>query len=108
MIAIVPDPVHSHLSLIFDRSLEALQSAGAATQYVMDRYWLPWQLETSEDSAKNEEQPGLLLFPRDTPPDLLQDGSPAPATPSALHLFLLSDTTTPAINTPQFLNAAHY
>src|SRR5260370_172914 len=38
LIAIVPDPVHSHLPLIFHRSLEALHSAGAATQYVMDRY----------------------------------------------------------------------
>src|SRR5260370_8162551 len=108
MIAIVPDPVHSHLSVIFDRSLEALQSAGAATQYVMDRYWLPWQLETSEDSAKNEEEPGLLLFRRDTPPDLLQDGSPDPDTPSALYVFLVSDTSTAGINGTQFRNAVHY
>src|SRR5260370_39216679 len=33
MIAIVPDPVHSHIALVFDRSGEALQRAARTMNY---------------------------------------------------------------------------
>ena len=66
MMAIVADPVHTHMSLVFDRSLEAITLAAESSNYVMDRYWLPWQpVATSsadgskQDEARTEAEPGL-------------------------------------------------
>lgn len=101
MIAIVPDPVHSHMSLIFDRTLEALRLAAGAMDYVADRYWLPWRLQPdSQDDAVKQEQPGLLLF--------RWDGRPDDPAPKLLYVFLVSDTATQGINGTQFSHAVQY
>src|ERR1700757_2168785 len=42
VIALVPDPVHTHLGLLFDRSVEALQQAAQHQSYTFDRAVLPW------------------------------------------------------------------
>ena len=39
LIATVPDPVASHLSIEFDRALESLQRAAAVEGYSFERYW---------------------------------------------------------------------
>ncbi|HKD81913.1 MAG TPA: hypothetical protein VKH81_19620 [Candidatus Angelobacter sp.] len=108
MIAIAPDPVHSHLSLIFDRTIEALQLSAETMNYEMDRYWLPWQpevaagsaLSTSAEAKGKESEPGLLLF---------RWNGPASASNSkALYIFLVADTSTAGINGSQFRNAVQY
>src|SRR5215831_10994221 len=49
IVAFVPDPVHTHLSLLFDRDVEALQLAvqqhtdDSNDLYAFDRSILPWQ-----------------------------------------------------------------
>lgn len=101
MIAIVPDPVHSHLSLIFDRTIEALQLSAGAMNYVVDRYWLPWQPDpNSQESSARQAQPGLLLF--------RWDGSSDDNQPEVLYVFLVSDTSTAGINGEQFRHAVDY
>src|SRR5262249_31799388 len=76
LIAIAPDPVRTQMSLTFDRTLEGLQLAAQDSDYFMDRYWLPWRVQTKTDGkdtadssdgksrAREEEraaQPGLVL-----------------------------------------------
>jgi hypothetical protein len=74
VVAILPDPVHTHLALFFDRSIEALQQAAQREGYVFDRFILPWdynphqntdlekrQRETEEQRIR-ESYPGLLIF----------------------------------------------
>ena len=109
MIAIAPDPVHSHLSLVFDRTIEALQLSAESMGYVADRYWLPWQpvLARSHseqvqalDTSEKEKQPGLLLF--------RWNGRADPSKPEVLYVFLVSDTSTAGINGTQFHNAVEY
>jgi hypothetical protein len=108
MIAIVPDPVHSHLSLVFDRTVEALQLSAESMNYVVDRYWLPWQPEVTgsnppqeaKDNSEKEKQPGLLLF--------RWNGPAGDSHAKVLYVFLVADTSTAGINGSQFRNAVQY
>lgn len=77
MIATLPDPAHTHLSLGFDRSIEAIQKGAQASgqNYLFSRAWMPWEPETKEESTDfrlraesqflqdtKEDLPGLLIF----------------------------------------------
>jgi hypothetical protein len=75
-IATVPDPVHTHLSLQFDRTLEAIQQAAQDEGYTYDSSWLPWTMRGAEYSSYSdvnaesratvarERCPGIILFRR--------------------------------------------
>jgi hypothetical protein len=76
VIASVPDPVHSHLSLIFDRAVDAILQA-ADNGYVSSYYWLPWRSRGGARKAldslgeyepghdpERERQPGLIVLQR--------------------------------------------
>jgi len=72
--AILPDPAHTHLGLLFDRAIEAIQQAAQRQGYVFDRAILPWDRSPHQDSDLEKRQkeideqrvresyPGLLLF----------------------------------------------
>jgi hypothetical protein len=75
VIAILPDPIHTHLALTFDRGIEALQQAAQRMGYGFDRAILPWDVHPAsapDDLAKRqaaileqrerESYPGLLIF----------------------------------------------
>ncbi len=120
MIAILPDPVHSHMSLVYDRSVEALQLAAESAGYVIDRYWLPWETEgpksgfpqpAVKNAGETESQPGLLMFRWSG--DVAENGEPKNGVPekngaSVLYVFLVDDTSTAGINGIQFSNAVEY
>jgi hypothetical protein len=75
-IATVPDPVHTHLSLQFDRTLEAIQQAAQDQGYTYDSSWLPWTMSGAEyssysdvntearETVARERCPGIILFRR--------------------------------------------
>lgn len=113
MMAIVPDPVHTHMSLFFDRSIDAINLATESANYVMDRYWLPWRpatlagsAEPSGQEAATESQPGLLLFRWNG--SAAEDGEPDANGATLLYVFLVSDTSTDGINGAQFSRAVDY
>jgi hypothetical protein len=114
MMAVVPDPVHTHMALLFDRSIEAINLASESADYVMDRYWLPWRPVASststepaeQDSRGTESQPGLLLFRWNGP--AIQTGEPGNSGATLLYVFLVSDTSTDGINGAQFSRAVNY
>jgi hypothetical protein len=77
LIATLPDPVHTHLSLAFDRSIEAMQKGAQASgqSYLFSRSWMPWEAQSEESSTdfhlreqsrilqdKKEDLPGMLIF----------------------------------------------
>jgi hypothetical protein len=118
IVAILPDPLHTHLSLQFDRKIEAIQQAAQDGGYDYDSSWLPWETEehtfthlTDQDEIEErqdarEEQPGLILFRRRSdktqhPPrqaeDPFQDG---------LAVFVVGEEATRGIHRRQFQNAA--
>jgi hypothetical protein len=112
MIAMVPDPKQTHFALGFDRVIEALQLAAVSMDYVIDRYWLPWDVtqrtdwadydsfkEAMKDQKLKEAQPGLLMF------RLQEKGE---TSESVLYVFLVGETPTAGVNGEQFANALEY
>ncbi|HEY6307635.1 MAG TPA: hypothetical protein VI488_14375 [Candidatus Angelobacter sp.] len=119
MIAIAPDPAHTHLALMFDRTVEAIQLAAGSANYVIDRYWLPWDAaprtdwadynslqRATEDQKQNEKQPGLLLYRWDGKQEVDSNGRAKHA--AVLYVFLVTDTSTAGINGEQFSHSVGY
>ncbi|GAC1417428.1 MAG: hypothetical protein NVSMB62_08130 [Acidobacteriaceae bacterium] len=107
LIAILPDPIHTHLALRFDRSIDDIQSALQRVGWTFDRAWLPWDnrgraaperfndrlLDDSLQRAR-DNTPGALLFRRSR-----SEGEP-------LLVLVVCDTPTSGINPTQFRTAA--
>lgn len=76
VVAILPNPLHTHLPLVFDRAVEAIQEAAQDEGYSYDASWFPWSEEKrkygslDDDMAyrdgreKLEHQPGIMVFRR--------------------------------------------
>jgi hypothetical protein len=76
VIALVANPVQTHLPLLFDRTIEVIQQAAQDENYAYDSSWFPWnhtaksydllsdQEEALELEAKLQEQPGIVVFRR--------------------------------------------
>jgi len=116
VIALAPDPIHTHLSLQFDRTMETIQAAAQDESYVYDSSWLPWQLgvktyplrsdEKSEEGDVDSQNgcPGLLLFrsrvsDHHVARDLYTHG---------LAVFVVSDEPTRGINTDEWNEAIRF
>ncbi len=116
VIAILPDPLHTHLSLQFDRKIEAIQQAAQDAGYDYDSSWLPWQTEEqtfthlpdqdSIDDRKDarEEQPGLILFrKRSDKPEHPFESAQEPFQPG-LAIFVIGEEATRGVHRRQFEN----
>jgi len=122
VIAILPDPVHTHFSLMFDRFAEAIQQGAQDEEYFYDSSWLPWEKnsaagmdrdKSAEQQAKaREDQPGILLFRKRVSADKncpeLGSEKPEPADQpycDGLAVFLVGEEPTNGIHKRQFENA---
>lgn len=75
-IAIVPNPVQTHLPLMFDRAIESIQQAAQDVNYSYDGSWFPWndsdktygslsdQLQADRLEGDLQQQPGIMVFRR--------------------------------------------
>jgi hypothetical protein len=116
VIALVPDPLHTHFSLFFDRSTEAIQQAAQDSEYSYDSSWLPWRTDQhswtrltdagKDDSDKRarENQPGLLLFRSASKPD----SQPDQPYDEGLLVFLVGEEATSGVHKEQFENAVEW
>ena len=111
VIAILPDPAHTHLGLFFDRSIEALQQGVQAKGFVFDRAVMPWvhssPNEKSDYASRSDERakqrqsetfPGLLIFRSGT-------GVADNAKRNDLFVLVVGETPTAGLNKQQFHNA---
>src|SRR6266851_2947117 len=74
VVAILPDPVHTHSAVLFDQFAVAIQEGAQDEKYDFDSSWLPWDEEhtpyalLTDEKASNleeelkENQPGIILF----------------------------------------------
>lgn len=129
LIATVPDPLHSSMTMEYDRTLESIERAAAFAGYTIDRYWLPWDeiyLQPQTDLAKTralsrdqhlrEDQPGLLLFHcvdrlAYYPPCTPLEKTPTDKKDIHTHLllvFLTGETPSSGINKVAFAKAVRY
>ncbi|MGD0445546.1 MAG: hypothetical protein ABSA39_16545 [Edaphobacter sp.] len=127
IIATVPDPIHSHLALDFDRAIDAILLAAADNHYLGSYYWLPWrsQISTSSsgDSTANavrstgadiarERMPGLIIL-RYAPEVSEWKGEKTNdferiTYQRVIYLFLVGETPSLGINGNQLQNAFSY
>ncbi len=129
MIVTVPDPRHTHLSLQFDRTLEAIQQAAQDERYTYDSSWLPWKNTSVEsgglaerkaetkEAARLEACPGLLLFRKATSGvgnTTCKEVAPgAPLSGGALFrcgmlIFVVAEKPTEGLNRRQWDNALQW
>jgi hypothetical protein len=121
LIAIVPDPLHTHFSLSFDRLVEAIQQGAQDEGYLYDSSWMPWETDkpslvlladqdADDDRTKaKEDQPGILLFRRGS----TQGENPSPNGSSGpyhdgLVVFVVGEEPTSGVHKRQFENAARW
>jgi hypothetical protein len=114
-IAIVPNPVQTHLPLQFDRMVEAVQQAAQDVNYSYDSSWFPWNLsDKSYESLSDEEQsaqlesdlqqqPGIMVFRRSLSDD--QDAKPYGG---GLVVFVVAEQPTGGVNDAQFEHALEW
>jgi hypothetical protein len=101
VIAATPDPVHSHLGLFFDRSIDAIQQGAKSRLFQFDRAIMPWpyfDLPASQITGEDkllqrvrESYPGLMIFRK--------------ANADPLFIFVVGETPTAGINKEQFYTA---
>lgn len=121
VIAILPDPVHTHFSLNFDRLAESIQQGVQDDGYFYDSSWLPWEkqeppagsvadrdIEEMRTRAR-EAQPGVLLFRKK--PSRGDGGAAADAEEpyrEGLAVFIVGEEPTTGIHKEQFQNAIEW
>lgn len=104
VIAIVPDPVRTHLALQFDRSIDAIEDAAQDENYIFDRAFIPWDSHLRQESDDLEKRvqatwyehamhnyPGLIIF-RGT----RENGN------RALFVLVVTETPTGGVSKEQF------
>lgn len=129
-IALVPDPWHSNLGLLFDRDIDSLQMAAKDSGYDYDSEWVPWkraQPDSGPYLADRQAQmaierdrsacPGLLLFRRAHVTHLPTNNKGESAHEQqatedpyadALLVFLVAERPTDGINLAEWRNAATF
>jgi hypothetical protein len=122
VIATLPDPLHTHFPLSFDRATEAMQEAAQDDgNYVYDSSWLPWDTEEAsyallgdQDKAEKrkeeqEDQPGILLF-RGALADQQSNGATTKHPPfnKGLAVLVVGEEPTGGIHRRQFENALQW
>jgi len=105
MLATVPDPIHSRLSLFTDSSIQAIERAATDAGWRFVAQWMPWndkadpdekdptdRREQRADLRLQEKQPGVMVF-----------RLPGPGNNNKLLVvFLAGETPTAGINPAQF------
>jgi hypothetical protein len=117
IIAAVPDPVHTHLALDFDRDIDALVQAAGDNGYVPSYYWLPWQSptaapaeelirrETADQDPVRERQPGLIVFKHVPVENEKEKDYLWSSYFDVIYLFLVGETPTLGMDGAQLRNA---
>jgi hypothetical protein len=131
IIATVPDPIHSHLALDFDRAVDALLLAASDNRYLGSYYWLPWrnhakapsksesnssesasgEERTKEEDKVREQQPGLIILryaPDASKWDAERTRFSETSYQRVIYLFLVAETPALGVNGTQLQNAFRY
>ena len=114
-IAIAPNPIQTHLPLLFDRVIEAVQQAAEDSGYVYDSSWFPWNLTTKSSQSSSEEkqateveeesqeQPGVMVFRR-----AIRKNSQEQPYDSALVIFVVAEQPSGGISDVQIQHALEW
>ena len=111
VIATVPDPIYTHLSLFFDRSIDSILKGAQASDFFFSRATMPWDNDEHPDSADiklrmeqqvyrehREDFPGLMIFRAAGEAWHVKDAN-------TLFVLVVGETPTGGIHKEQFKNA---
>jgi hypothetical protein len=114
-IAFLPDPIHTHLALFFDRSIDVIEEAVQKQGCSFDRATMPWDAGEHTESSSAAERPqkskatsnrsawpGLMIFRRT---EKVAGDSATPCDKKHLFLFVVAETPTGGIRKDQFQEA---
>ena len=130
VIALLPDPVHTHQPVLFDQFVVAIQEGAQDEKYDFDSSWLPWDDDESTpyalladqkaaDMEKDlkESQPGIILFRKSVdcssgcendsgaPAKKSNEGALSKSYREGLVVFVVGEEATQGIHAEQFKNA---
>ncbi len=107
IIALVPDPVHTHLALEFDRMIEAIEQALQDEDFVFDHAVMPWDPKThpESDDYENRLESGWYENAEQEFPGAMRFRGVHKRAGHWKFVFVVSETPTQGINKHQFLNA---
>jgi hypothetical protein len=126
VIAMMPDPVHTHLATLFDQFAVSIQQGAQDEKYDFDESWFPWDEESSsyallaDEKAANrekqmkEDQPGIILFRKtlECPEEELKgdrcNSEFSKLYPKGLIVFVVGEEATHGIHREQFYNALEW
>jgi hypothetical protein len=121
MIVTLPDPVHTHLSMAFDRSIDAVLQAASDNHYVSSYYWMPWKSGSGQSRSpdglgasesghdpKREREPGLIILKYVPTANDTKDEFARAGFYRVVYLFVVSETPTEGIDGYQFRKALCY
>jgi hypothetical protein len=132
VIALLPDPVHTHSSVLFDQFTMAIQEGAQDERYDFDGSWLPWDDDETpyarfpDEKASNleqdirETQPGIILFRKtvdcgkkdsDEQKECRDDwekGGLSKGYREGLVIFVVGEDATHGIHKDQFRNALEW
>ena len=102
LIATIPDPLHTRLSLETDRYLDAIREGAFEAGWEMATQWLPWTEKMNEANEAGgegsqldlEKMPGLIVFRKNFNNRTRAD--------QVLFVFVVGETPTAGINGYQF------
>ena len=111
VIATVPDPIYTHLSLFFDRSIDSIIKGAQASDFFFSRATMPWDNDEHPDSTDiklrmeqqvyrehREDFPGLMIFRAAGETWHVKDAN-------TLFVLVVGETPTGGIHKEQFKNA---
>ena len=122
VIALAPDPVHTHLALIFDRTVDVIEEAAQDEGYVFDRAVMPWDSKVHEEPSSyetrlaaewyqrgKEDYPGIIAFRGDQNQQNQQNQQKQQKQQKQhmqpLFVLVVSETPTGGVRKRQFLHA---
>lgn len=123
LIALVPDPLDSHLPLTFDNAISSIVQAFREHGFVRDRQSFLWQYSGKGASeaalaAPWREQPSAILFRKTVSAGALSSRTPLPDAPRDIHaqeatselilVLLVGETPTAGIHRKAFFRALDF
>src|ERR1700730_3978256 len=113
IIASVPDPIHTHLGFVLDRTIDAIQAAASNASYSLHAQALPWpssQFRTAQKSSKAQQPqaaketsestyPGVLIFKK------TEGGNAAAEAKKYVVFFLIPESPTTGLDRQVLLEA---
>lgn len=114
-VATVPNPLSTHLPMVFERMIEVIEQAAEDDKYSYDSSWFPWdeakdysslgdQIMADKAQRLKQSQPGVVVFRGAVNAEMVRDMDRTPYQ-RGLVVFVVDEQPTGGIDRKEFENA---